>query len=299
MKNQYDLGYKELFSHAKLVEELIVSFVPLDFVKQMDFSTLERIDKSFVTRSAQRRESDLIWKVNYCGSEAYIYLLIEFQSKNDYWMAMRILRYIMEFYSDLTKNFTGRRRKLPAVFPVMLYNGDFKWTAPDSLEKLIDSHGISEKFLPKFSYFPIVENQFSEEFLFKLNNAVSAIFYAENSDSSDPNDYFSVIASLIREESPEIVSAIEQWLFIIFTKEPEQLAILETFEELKDGIPMVATKIKKFYQNAVEQGKLEGKLEGSAETKFDIARKLKATGHSLHDIMEITGLPFETVESLD
>ena len=34
------------------------NFVDLPFVKEIDFSTLERVDKSFVTRSAKRRAAE-------------------------------------------------------------------------------------------------------------------------------------------------------------------------------------------------------------------------------------------------
>ena len=49
MADDHDLRYKKLFSHPKLVEELIVSFIDEDFVSKIDFSTLEQVNKSFVT----------------------------------------------------------------------------------------------------------------------------------------------------------------------------------------------------------------------------------------------------------
>ena len=67
MAASHDLGYKELFSHPELIRELLESFVDLPFVKELDYSSLERVDKSFVTRSAQKIESDLIYKVGSSG----------------------------------------------------------------------------------------------------------------------------------------------------------------------------------------------------------------------------------------
>ena len=87
MANEHDKRYKKLFSNHKLVEELLTSFVDEDFVKELDYSTLERLDKSFVTDEFADKESDLIYKVNFKGEEIYIYLLLEFQSTVDRFMA--------------------------------------------------------------------------------------------------------------------------------------------------------------------------------------------------------------------
>jgi hypothetical protein len=53
----------------------------------------------------------------------YIYLLVEFQSQPDPWMAMRMLVYVGLFYQELIKgrHFTASG-KLPPVFPLVLYN---------------------------------------------------------------------------------------------------------------------------------------------------------------------------------
>ncbi len=139
---RHDSIYKKLFSNHKLVSELLLSFVNEDWVKELDFSTLERLDKSFVTDEFREKESDLIYRINFKGKELYIFLLLEFQSTVDRFMAVRMMRYIMEFYEYLTKS--RRIKTLPAVFPLLLYNGERRWTAPINLGSLIEK-SISSK----------------------------------------------------------------------------------------------------------------------------------------------------------
>jgi uncharacterized protein YlbG (UPF0298 family) len=62
MANEHDLRYKKLFSHPKFVEELLTSFIKEDFISQLDFSTLEQVNKSFVTSTYTGKESDIIYK---------------------------------------------------------------------------------------------------------------------------------------------------------------------------------------------------------------------------------------------
>lgn len=63
-------------------------------------------------------------KTETAGEWLYVYLLLEFQSSNDTYMAVRILTYIGLLYQDLIKSGKTSARKLPAVFPLVLYNGN-------------------------------------------------------------------------------------------------------------------------------------------------------------------------------
>jgi predicted transposase/invertase (TIGR01784 family) len=101
---KHDNPNKSLFYHHKLVQELLESFVHEDFIKELDFSTLQRLDKSFITEEFKEKESDLIYKINFKNTPIYIFLLIEFQSTVDKFMALRFLRYMSEFYEYLVKS---------------------------------------------------------------------------------------------------------------------------------------------------------------------------------------------------
>lgn len=56
----HDRDYKALFSHPRMVEELIRSFVREEFVEDIDFSKLTRTFNSFVTEEFRERESDIL-----------------------------------------------------------------------------------------------------------------------------------------------------------------------------------------------------------------------------------------------
>ncbi len=110
----HDSGYKKLFSNPVIVKELLLNFVDEQWIKELDYDTLERIDKSFVTEEFINRESDIIYKINFKGEEIFIYLLIEFQSSVDKFMSLRILRYITEFYEYLVS--AKRLKNCPRYF---------------------------------------------------------------------------------------------------------------------------------------------------------------------------------------
>lgn len=98
----YDSGYHLLFSNIRLVEDLIRHFVAEPWVDQLDFSSLERVNAKFHSMGLERREGDIIYRINLnAGDTIYVYLLLEFQSRSDYWMPVRINTYISLLYQQL------------------------------------------------------------------------------------------------------------------------------------------------------------------------------------------------------
>lgn len=284
MVNEHDRRNKRLFTHPKLVEELLTYFVDEDFVKELDFSTLERLDKSFITDDFKEKESDLIYKIDFKGSELYIYLLLEFQSTVDKFMSLRMLRYITEFYEFLVYN--KRVKSLPAVFPLLLYNGDRKWTAPSDIRELIHPD-IPEQYIPGFQYYKIIENELSSQTLLQIKNMVSAIFYIENMSPEELGDHIQDILKLLESEQPELFDLFGAWFNnVLGSRAGEFDGHLSSLQEVQN---MFATALKE-YDKTLE-------LKGRKAEKFETARKMLEKGFSLKDIVEITGLSYEEINT--
>ncbi|HEY5603943.1 MAG TPA: Rpn family recombination-promoting nuclease/putative transposase, partial [Gammaproteobacteria bacterium] len=137
---QHDSGYHLLFSHPELVEDLLRNFVPEDWVDQLDFSNMERVNAKFHAEGLDQRDGDVIYRIHYRegDGEIYLYLLLEFQSSPDKWMALRTLVYVGLLYQQLIKE--GQlddNKQLPPVFPLVLYNGDQPWRPALDLQSLM------------------------------------------------------------------------------------------------------------------------------------------------------------------
>jgi predicted transposase/invertase (TIGR01784 family) len=290
--NAHDSGYKKLFSNHELVRQLLTSFVNEDWIDNIEYSTLEKIDKSFVSDEFAERESDLIYKAKYKGNDIYIFILLEFQSTVDRFMSLRMLRYIIELYEDLVKN--HKLKTLPAVFPVMLYNGEKKWTAPEELSILIEN-SIPEKYIPKFRYFKIAENEFSKDFLKNMENAVAALFYTENLSEDELQTEIDSIIELIKTEKPDEIKLFINWFKYMFQDRKELASEIQGIVEVKT---MLRTSIKRYGEKLLQEGKLEGKLEGIQEGIQKTARALLREKMPVNKISEITGLSIEEIEKL-
>ncbi|WP_243448503.1 Rpn family recombination-promoting nuclease/putative transposase, partial [Candidatus Thiosymbion oneisti] len=77
-----------------MVGDLLRGFVPDTWVKELDLTTLEKCSGSYVSDDLRDRADDLIWRVHWGQDWLYVYLLLEFQSTIDRWMAVRIQTYL-------------------------------------------------------------------------------------------------------------------------------------------------------------------------------------------------------------
>ena len=181
-KKDYDPPYKQMFSNITFFKQLLKSFVPEKFVDEIDFESCQKIDKSFVSKRYENTESDLIYKVKLKNTEkeAYIYVLLEFQSSVDKFMVVRILNYITSLYIDMINASKKKNNKLlkslPPVFPIMLYNGDINWTSKVSISELIENNALLGDYGINFKYFKIIEKEYTKDFLIKTKNLVSNLF---------------------------------------------------------------------------------------------------------------------------
>jgi len=160
---QHDLSYRSLLSYPRLVEELVRGFVEEPWVAKLDFTTLKRVNVSYVSPKLKKREGDLLWKLRLRnGAPVFVYLLIEHQSRVDRFMAVRLMVYISLLYQDLVKEKElTPDGKLPLVIPLVLYNGEARWWAPQELAELIEHvDAAAEAYVPRLRYRVIDEGQY-------------------------------------------------------------------------------------------------------------------------------------------
>jgi len=175
----HDSGYKRLFSNKTIFRQFIQTFIHEEWVKDLDFSTCKKLDKSFISKKYQKIESDIIYEIKLQGQKFYLVILLEFQSTVDHFMALRVLNYITNFYRDYVKSH-AEIKILPPIFPIVLYNGDRLWAAPVNISDLIQPNDLLGKYALNFEYCKIAINEYSRDSLLNIKNIISTLFLAES-----------------------------------------------------------------------------------------------------------------------
>ena len=266
---------------------MLTSFVPEEFTETLSVEDLFTIDKSFISEEFINRESDIIYRVKRGEKEVYIYILMEFQSTPDKTIAARVLSYIMRLYESFLQ--TSQAGKLPAVFPIVLYNGTEEWLVPENIADLIE-HTIRDDYIPHFRYFKIIERDIPDEVLFQLNNLVAAVIYLEKQrNAAQLEEAITKIIDMLKHEELIDVKQFSFWVKRMLTF-PEKDTLVDEIKDITEVKPML-TKI-------AEQLRAEGEARGKAETLRETAKKMRVKGISIEQIQEITGLTREEIERL-
>jgi predicted transposase YdaD len=98
----HDAVYHRLFSHPGMVAQLLREFVAEPWVGELDLDQMERVNAKFHSDGNERRDSDVIWRIPLNG-DAYLLLMLEFQSTPDHWMALRVMVYAGLLWQHLVK----------------------------------------------------------------------------------------------------------------------------------------------------------------------------------------------------
>ena len=284
MKKPHDSSYKFLFSNPELVRDLIMGFIPDEWLQSLDYSTLEKMPCSYITEDLRERADDIVWRVKVQGDWVYLYILIEFQSRVDKYMALRMMVYVGLLYQDLIKE--GHvKGLLPPILPIVLYNGSRKWTAKTDIADLIPvlPHFLAS-FTPHLKYHLIAENAYSDTELASLKNLVAAVFRFEQ--FSEPSTIIELIGLLNDwlEDRPDLKRVFAIWIRATLKRKKNYAIVLPEVDDLQEIKVMFGDRLEIWAEGLKAEAKTEGeqvgvqkgKIEGKQEGEMLILQRLLA-----------------------
>ncbi|MGH7487256.1 MAG: Rpn family recombination-promoting nuclease/putative transposase, partial [bacterium] len=211
----------------------------------------------------------------------YVYVLLEFQSRPDRYMPVRLMTYTGLFYEHLIAE--GRLASsglLPQVIPIVVYNGIGLWGTPLDLAELVERFDPSaEAYVPHLRYKLVQETAYGVEELEQKESPVADLFRLERSTSWE--DVLAGVARLqdhVGLEEPELDRAFLSWLKEVILPRlgiaADEITKPLTLRELK---PMLAERIDSWnerlreeslqqgLQHGLKQGLTQGRQEGRQE----------------------------------
>ncbi len=307
--NEHDKSYKMFLSHKQTFLELIRDFVKEDWVNEVAEESLSLMDKSFILADYQGKEADLVYKARIGDNDVIFYILMELQSTVDYKMTYRLLIYMTELwkriFADEDENIrTKKDYRLPAIIPMVLYNGKRGWTSPVSFAKYQKGYEYFGKHILDFEYIMFNVNSYDEDELKEIGSLMATIFALDNQfDRSEFIRRFKKFVECIKRFTPEQWMRFKRWLEYIITPklqeegQKEIKGIIESTDitEVESMIMNLEVSANNWFDQARQAGIKEGEHLGLLK----VARVLIEKGKTIEEVSELLELPSDVIEKLE
>ncbi|MBT5231036.1 MAG: transposase [Methylococcales bacterium] len=272
MTDNHDSSYKLLFSHPEMVKAFLSGFIDPEYIQYFDLDSLEKQNGSYVADDLRDRADDLVWRLKCKDEWVYLYLLLEFQSTVDRWMPVRVGTYCGLLYQDIiqTQNL-GWDDQLPAILPIVIYNGRYPWRASTDLASLMEP--IPAVFKPlqlNVSYVLVDEGRYTNEELADNENIAAILFRLENSQTAEAFDHglTCLVEWCKQPERASLKRAFTVWMKrVLLKKLPTQ--DVPDFSELEEGQTMLSERMDDWQENWKKEGIEQGIVESKRDDILD------------------------------
>ncbi len=277
-----DALFKDIFQIKEVIIDLLTNIVGAKWVEHLDFDTIEFLNTEFNINPTSRikRIIDVVFKINFKGTDVYIIIILEIQSTVDYFMSSRITTYMSLFIEHLIKSGKVKPGQLlPPILTIVFYDGTKTWNAKNKLQdlflKLPSEYKELEAFIPKVEYYLIdLSTMDKNQLLPKENSLLSQMALIEIDDDIVQNhvNYLKVAQS--QKDNPRNLSIFRIWFKILMEHKGENLTLEDIIQEEYEMIKHKPVNVYKAYMERLNQqsrmeGLQEGKLEGLQEGKLE------------------------------
>jgi len=266
--NPHDKLFKEAFSRREMAIDFFRNYLPSQIHTRIDWESLHLEPGSFTDEALRGSESDLLYTVQIDKHPALLYCLFEHQSSPDVWMPLRLLRYIVGIWEQFRKQNT-EATKLPAVLPIILYQGGDTWTCDASLATLIDIPEGLTIYQPVFEHLLVDLNRVESEKIQgapNLRTILLALKTSRKNTNKDLELLIRLLAAIIHSDHA-LIRTVMLYLYKVdnTTDINEYIHKAEALNqpELQEEIMTIAETLR-------TEGKIEGKQEALQEGILEI-----------------------------
>ncbi|MCY4012786.1 MAG: Rpn family recombination-promoting nuclease/putative transposase [Gammaproteobacteria bacterium] len=264
----HDPIYRRLFGYRRMVADLLRVVGDAELLQEVDLEELDKLPADYVGDSGQQRRGDTVWRVSYRGGSLYLLILLEFQSTSDSLMALRNLEYTTLLYRELERrDELGTPGAWPPVLPVVLYNGETRWTAELEMRELIAPvPNLLAPCQPSQRSVLLDERRVAMDDL-PLGNLIRALVGFEQSRS--PNELAQVAVALndwLREPpEPGLANVFVDWMHQIAARMARAGELAPLGRNLEEAAMTLVERVAQWPEQWRREGVAQGRREEAAD----------------------------------
>jgi predicted transposase/invertase (TIGR01784 family) len=279
--NLHDAFFKDLFTRIEVARDFLANHLPPDVSSALDLSALELVKDSFIDPELQSHFSDILYRVKLKGGgTGFVYILFEHKSWPEKFVALQLLTYMVRIWEMALRE---GAKKLPPIFPLVLYHGRVKWNVAKNFSALVN-FGTNESlrpFAPEFEYYLFDTARYDEDkeeddALLKIG--LAALKYVFRSEAGEKlREYFKHFRRMPRDKALEFLDVLVRYLF---GASAERVKLEDVRAGLKIGFSEQGAKktmenwYQKWQREWEEKGLLQGRQEGRQEAAIEFALRL-------------------------
>ena len=178
-------------------------------------------------------------------------------------MALRVMVYTGLLYQDLIKQKQiAEKGKLPPVFPIVIYNGEKRWSAARNINELIQEvPGGLQAYLPSQRYHLLDEGRTAPN---ADNNRISDIIALER--GLNPAQLQELISQMTEQlkgdQNRELRRAFTVWINRVVLKRLVPETEIPEVNELSEVKEMLAERVTQWTEEWKQQGMQQGMQQG-------------------------------------
>jgi hypothetical protein len=264
--HRHDAYFKRLLDQLGTALALLRERLPAAIARRLVDEEPESLPTSFISDELEERRPDQLYRTRTRdGQPVLVYTLVEHKSAPDQRTTLQLLRYdvqILQWWDKLEgRDGNGRLRKLPALFSIVVYNGEERWTVPLTLAGATEGGDDDEirPWLPDLRYTLLDLSQTDSGFLSR--HRVLRFGFKVLKHGARDGDVREILKMLIREALGEELDDEIVVLVRFVMMEPNGLKKGVLRQMLTEVVPQKAERL----MSIAEQCVLEGRIEGRAE----------------------------------
>jgi predicted transposase/invertase (TIGR01784 family) len=268
IKNPHDRVVRETPSRKDTATDFLKNYLPGHILKLIDMGTLEISKDSFIEEDLTDFYSDILYKVDFKGSQGFLYLLFEHKSYEDAFIQFQLFGYIHKIYSLYLKQ--TKSKKLPIILPMVLYHGRKKWELSTRFSAVIDGpYETFKEYVPDFNYILFDLTQYSDEQIkgeIQLQVLLRLLKYVFSPDLHDKlSETLSLFAEIAEQDTG--LQTIKVYLKYIFStiEEKNTDKVKELIKKAlsnEKGEFIMGTIAERYINEGIQQGIQQGVQQG-------------------------------------
>ncbi len=292
----HDAHFKRVFGRPEMAADLVRRSLPADVLAALDLDRTQVVTAEYIDRVLRNRRADIVLQIPFrsAARAAFVFLIMEHQSRPDPLMPYRLLVYTVETWTRYVERHRAQHGRLPdrlpPVIPLVVHQGRRPWSTHRTLAEVIDLpadlRATLGRFLPQLELLidDLAVPDDARTGATRLALTDAALLTMRRVRQVTGDDFIDRWAALLRASAGEpgrlaVVETMAEYLYTQDDRLPRDAfirAIAATDDpEMERAMATLAQQFKEEGRlQGREEGRLQGREEGRQEGEAEFIKRL-------------------------